>query len=84
MAWSNQARAVGAGVLLVSLLTLPTGLAYAAKGVFVRSKPHVNVSKGPTLVVRGSQAHAKPKDPWSRRPRLKCVRLKDSPGLYCR
>ena len=84
MAWSTQARAIGAGVLLLGVVALPVGMAHAAKAVFVRSKPHVNVSTSSTFVGSGSPAHAKPKDPWAHRPRYKCVRIKGSPGLYCR
>ena len=87
MTWSNRGRAVSASVLVLSLIVLPGSVAYAAKSVFVRSKPHVNVSNTGTLglMARGSHpSHAKPKDPWAARPRLKCVTIEGSPGRYCR
>ncbi|MBX9777755.1 MAG: hypothetical protein K2Y71_25535 [Xanthobacteraceae bacterium] len=87
MTWSHRGRAVSAGALILTLVVLPTSAAFAAKAVFVRSKPHVNVSNTGSmgLVARGPQpSHAKPKDPWAARAKFRCVRLEGSPGLYCR
>lgn len=87
MIWSNRGRAVSAGVLVLSLVVLPASVAYAAKSVFVRSKPHVNVSNTNTLglAARGSHpSHAKPKDPWAARSKLKCVTIEGVSGRYCR
>jgi hypothetical protein len=69
MASSNQTRVAGVGAVLFALFVLPAGSAHAGKEVFVRSKPHVNVSTNSTFV-GGSQA-VRQDAPWRRRPKLK-------------
>ena len=53
------------------------------KDVFIRTKPHVNVSASSSFLGGGTQG-ARPPDPWRRRPRLKCMKPENSAALYCR
>jgi hypothetical protein len=78
---SNPLRATG--VLIVFLSLLPAAPAIAGKEVFTRNKPHVNVSTSSTFMGAGTQARAKPSDPWSRRPRFKCIKPEGSAAVYC-
>ena len=82
MAWSNQTRPGGAVVVLLALLLLPTGSAHAGKEIFIRNKPHVNVSTTSALVGGSTQA-GRHDDPWRRRPKFKCIKPQGSPVVYC-
>jgi len=75
---------VSAALLGLSLLAAMP--ANAAKDVFIRNKPRVMPMNSPmssTFVGGGTQG-ARPADPWQRRPKFKCVKLKDNPALYCK
>ena len=75
-------RAARVIVAFLGMSLLPAMPAEAAKDVFIRSKPHVNVSSSSAFVGGGTQA-GRHDDPWRRRPRLKCVKPEGSAAVYC-
>jgi hypothetical protein len=81
---SNPLRAANVLIAFLGLSLLLVVPANAGKDVFTRNKPHVSMSASSAFSGAGTQARAKPSDPWSRRPRFRCVKPEGSAGVYCR
>jgi hypothetical protein len=80
---SNPLRAAGFLVAFLGLSLLLAVPANAGKDVFTRNKPHVNMSTSSAFSGAGTPARAKPSDPWSRRPKFRCVKPEGSAAVYC-